>query len=91
MKTAVERIAATLLRADREHVRVNADGYHVATISPHMNDRAEYARLFAAAPALLASLTALTDWAREHTSPTDANSPHALLVAGVAAIALATS
>lgn len=37
-------------------------------------------RLAAAAPELLASLRALVDWARQHTSPVQPNSPHALLV-----------
>jgi hypothetical protein len=35
---------------------------------------------------LLAALKALTDWGREHTSPTDHNSPHALLVNACRAI-----
>lgn len=39
-----------------------------------------------AAMELLAALRALTDWAREHTSPQDANSPHGFLVAAVSAI-----
>jgi hypothetical protein len=47
-------------------------------------------RLMAAAPELLAALQALTDWGRDHTSPKDPNSPHALLVAASAAIARAT-
>jgi hypothetical protein len=47
------------------------------------------ARLIAAAPDLLAALQALTDWGRDHTSPKDPNSPHALLVAARAAIAQA--
>ena len=47
------------------------------------------ATIIAAAPDLLAALRALTDWGREFTSPTDANSPHALLVAACAAIARA--
>ena len=47
------------------------------------------ALLIAAAPELFAALRALTDWGREFTSPTDANSPHALLVAACAAIARA--
>ncbi len=38
------------------------------------------ARLIAAAPELLTSLRALVDWARQHTSPMQPNSPHALLV-----------
>lgn len=44
-----------------------------------------------AGPALLAALQALLDWGREHTSPRDANSPHALLVAAAEAIELATT
>jgi hypothetical protein len=35
---------------------------------------------------LLEALRALTDWAREHTSPRDANSPHDLLIQAVAVI-----
>jgi hypothetical protein len=35
---------------------------------------------------LLEALRALTDWAREHTSPRDANSPHDLLVRAIAVI-----
>jgi hypothetical protein len=38
---------------------------------------------------LLSALKALTDWGREHTSPLDHNSPHALLVNACAAIAKA--
>lgn len=48
------------------------------------------ARLIAAAADLLAALTNLLDWAREHTSPIEPNSPHTLLVAAHAAIAKAT-
>jgi hypothetical protein len=36
---------------------------------------------------LLVALPALVDWAREHTSPRDPNSPHHLLVAACPAIA----
>lgn len=43
----------------------------------------------AAAPDMLAVLKALSEWAREHTSPRDANSPHDLLVTAEAAIAKA--
>ena len=43
------------------------------------------AHLIAAAPDMLAALVALLDWGREHTSPTDANSPHALLIDAAAA------
>jgi hypothetical protein len=35
---------------------------------------------------LLSALKALTDWGREHTSPTDHNSPHSLLVNACRAI-----
>jgi hypothetical protein len=35
---------------------------------------------------LLAALKALTDWGREHTSPLDQNSPHALLISACRAI-----
>jgi hypothetical protein len=35
---------------------------------------------------LAAALKALLDWGREHTSPRDANSPHALLVAATEAL-----
>jgi hypothetical protein len=37
-------------------VKVAADGYHVATVSPGMNDAGDYARLFAASPDLLIAL-----------------------------------
>ncbi len=46
-------------------------------------------RLADAAPALLDALRALVDWGRDHTSPLDADSPHALLIVGAAAIAQA--
>lgn len=46
--------------------------------------------LIAAAPELYETLAALTDWAREHTSPLQPNSPHALLVAAVIALNKAT-
>jgi hypothetical protein len=36
---------------------------------------------------LVAALAALCDWAREHTSPRDANSPHQLLVEARAVLA----
>jgi hypothetical protein len=35
---------------------------------------------------LVIALERLTEWGREHTSPRDKNSPHALLVAAVAAL-----
>lgn len=40
----------------------------------------------AAAAQLAAALWDLTAWAREHTSPRDANSPHAQIVAAVRAL-----
>lgn len=42
--------------------------------------------LVLAAPALRDALEALTEWGRNHTSPTDPNSPHELLVAAVEAL-----
>jgi hypothetical protein len=47
------------------------------------------ANAIAAWPELLAALQALTEWGCTHTSPQDANSPHALLIAARAAIAKA--
>jgi hypothetical protein len=47
-------------------------------------------RLMAAAPDLLDALQRLTDWAREHTSPIDNNSPHQLLINAVLVIQKAT-
>ena len=40
------------------------------------------------ADAIEAALVALLNWAREHTSPRDANSPHDLLVAACHALDL---
>lgn len=45
-----------------------------------------HARLMAAAPRLARSLKSLADWAREHTSPNDDNSPHHLLVSACEAL-----
>lgn len=89
MSNELERIARTPLKADRGAIKVAADGYHVTTISFGMNDRHAYATMFAASLDTLAALKALVDWGREHTSPSDPNSPHDLLIAGVAAIAKA--
>ncbi|MGD0144494.1 MAG: hypothetical protein ABSC92_15180 [Rhizomicrobium sp.] len=61
METPLQRITAWPLRADKRSVRGAATGYHVATISDGMNDREEYARLFAAAPNLLATLQSFVE------------------------------
>lgn len=68
------------------------DMYEVVTdaAEPAITERAANARLIEQSPALLADLKALVDWAREHTSPRDSNSPHALLVAAATTIAKAT-
>ncbi len=42
-----------------------------------------------AANDLYAALEKLTEWGRTYTSPTDKNSPHALLIEAVAALELA--
>lgn len=56
-QSPISRIANTPLavdvRGDSVRVVVAADEYTVASISAGMNDREEYARLFAAAPALM--------------------------------------
>ena len=61
MTSAVERIMKMPLKADDVFVRGAADSYHVATISSGMNNREDYARLFAAAPSLVATLRTLSD------------------------------
>lgn len=63
----------------RSRLATLTEAGHAAKVGP----------LFAAAPDMLAALQALSDWGREHTSPRDANSPHALLVAAAKAIAAA--
>jgi hypothetical protein len=45
--------------------------------------------LFASSTDLYRSLRQLVDWAREHTSPCDPNSPHDLLIDASAALARA--
>lgn len=56
-QSSISRIASTPLAVDARgssvRVVVAADKYTVANISAGMNDREEYARLFAAAPALM--------------------------------------
>ena len=48
--------------------------------------KVENSALVAAAPDLRAARQALLDWGRNNTSPRDANTPHALLVAAREAI-----
>lgn len=52
MTPAQERILRTPLKAIGNTVRVAGDNYHVATVQKGMNDVAEYARVFAAAPVM---------------------------------------
>ena len=52
---------------------------------PHFH--ADYPGELEGADKVLEALKALTEWGRTYTSPLDANSPHDLLVAAVAAIA----
>lgn len=40
-------------------------------------------KAIAATPALVSALEALVDWGRNHTSPSDPNSPHKLLIDAV--------
>ena len=57
---------------------------------PSLRQKANLQRIatcWSAHDALLEALEALTTWGRDHTSPRDANSPHDLLIAAVAAIA----
>lgn len=65
MTSAMDRIMTTPLAADAMgssvRVVVAADKYTVANVSEGMNDREEYARLFAAAPELLAALESIVD------------------------------
>lgn len=59
---AFERVLGTRLKVDERDprsIRVAGDGYHVASVSPHMNDPEVYARLFAAAPGLYALVEAM--------------------------------
>lgn len=67
-------------------IRDKDDGL-IATLGPI--DQDANGALIAAAPRVLAALESITEWAREHTSPQDANSPHALLIEAVAAISQA--
>ena len=45
-------------------------------------------RMHEAAPALVEALRAFVEWGRTFTGPRDPHSPHTLLIAGVAALAL---
>ena len=56
------------------------------TIDTYGPDAVANARFVAASPRMAAALLALLEWGREHTSPTDANTPHALLVEAAAAL-----
>jgi hypothetical protein len=62
---------STDIRGSSVRVVVAADKYTVARISEGVNDRAEYARLFAAAPALLSTMDRaielLGDWLTDNT------------------------
>lgn len=67
MTSAMDRIMTTPLAADAMgssvRVVVAADKYTVANVSEGMNDREEYARLFAAAPELLEALKNISECA----------------------------
>lgn len=73
--TASERITGTPLATDVRgssvRVVVAADKYTVANINAGMNDREEYARLFAASPQLLAAVDRAADilgaWLTDNT------------------------
>jgi|SoimicMinimDraft_6_1059734.scaffolds.fasta_scaffold55333_1 hypothetical protein len=52
-------------------------------------NRDRYNQQMKAVGLLANALAQLTDWGLTHTSPRDANSPHELLAAGVAALAAA--
>jgi len=61
MNSSEERIQQMPLKADGAYVRGARDGYHVSTISSGMNDREQYAALFAASPVLLETLRSMSD------------------------------
>ncbi len=64
------------------------DGTLIAVVSAECprEQRKPNGLLLAASPALYEALAALTEWGRTHTSPTDPNSPHKLLINAVAAL-----
>ena len=61
METPLQRIMEWPLKAEKRTIRGAATGYHVTTISEGMNDREEYAHLFAVAPTLLGTLQSLVE------------------------------
>lgn len=77
------------LQASMELIWDYAD--HACRPGSELRADIEFGRpLMQAAPNLLEALQSLLDWGRDHTSPTDKNSPHELLVAAHDAIAAAT-
>jgi hypothetical protein len=59
-----------------------ADNANVVTIPPQYRENPERH----VAMQLLTALRAVTDWMREHTSPRDVHSPHALMIDAMLAI-----
>jgi hypothetical protein len=64
----------------------DAHGWSIAHMYGVWNNAHANEAVIVAAPDTTAALRALLDWARENTSPTDANSPHELLIAAAAAL-----
>lgn len=60
---------------------------YLGSAAPDIATAAANARLIAAAPDMLAAMHQITGWMRDHTSPRDANTPHAMLVDACAIIA----
>ncbi|MFZ4695068.1 MAG: hypothetical protein ACOYMV_08080 [Verrucomicrobiia bacterium] len=82
----------TIIPAAREghaHMIEEPGGLRFISIGARNNwtEQEANARLIAAAPRTAAALRALLEWGRNHTSPTKANSPHALLVEAEGALA----
>lgn len=71
------------------YVRGIQDGADMPLVVTRHGPAQANAHLIAAAPELLASLSALLEWGTTHTNPTEPNSPHALLVQAHNAIAKA--
>src|SRR5579864_9209473 len=64
--TDIERRIMTFpMKARGADVRGSRTGYYVTTVSEGMNDRDEYARLFASAPKLLVALRSLSNVVEE--------------------------